>query len=145
VYGGASWDLGLGQGSGGQPVFRPAKAIDQIPQPGKTMVFLEERDSRGDNLGSWLMALSRLADHAGAGWNDAPGLFHEGGNVHNFADGHAIFRRFTEQESIDELGIAPWGQFPPAGSDGAYFSSIYAPGTYAEDTRGGRGSGGRRN
>ncbi len=144
AYGGANWDLGLGQGTGGQLVFRPAKAIDQIPQPGKTMIFLEERDSRRDNLGSWIMVLSRLSSHDGATWADAPGLFHAGGNIHNFADGHAIFRRFTEQESIDGLGTAPWGQFPPAGSDGAYYSSVYAPGTYTEDSRGGGRGGGRR-
>ena len=143
-YGGRNWDLGLGVGTNGKRLFQPVNAIDRFPRPASTLVFLEERDSRGDNLGSWLMNLSPKLDGAGASWFDAPGAFHRDGNAHNFADGHAVYRRFTETDS-KQLATAEWGTYPFGGNDAAYYSTIYDPGMRTGDSRGGRGGRGRRN
>ncbi len=64
-------------------------------RPVETMVFVEESDPRGWNIGTWVI------DVSAKGWVDPFAIFH--GNVSDFAfmDGHAEQRRWVREDVIN--------------------------------------------
>ena len=59
-----------------------ARSIAAVPEPAKTIYFLEEPDPRGYNLGSWVMRLNEYR------WVDPIGYWHDDGSNFSFVDGH---------------------------------------------------------
>ena len=118
----------------------PVRMADQLRKPARTMVFVEELDPRGkENQGSWVMLVNPQDPHGRGGWLDWPGNILLDGNVHSFADGHALFYRF---KGSDTAKIDGFGQ--PAGNglaDVDYYLSIYVPHLSVEAPRGGRAGG----
>lgn len=98
----------------------------QLKGSSRWLVFLEENDLRGSNLGSFIMDLPSRA------WIDPPGNWHGGqlgGCNLAFADGHVRFHRFADRRTariqlID--GTYP-SQPQPDNVDLIEFASIYAP------------------
>jgi prepilin-type N-terminal cleavage/methylation domain-containing protein len=96
--------LGVGQGfawcsySGvrgvngeGQPANMIIKST-QIQHPSDRMLWVEECDGRGDNLGSWWFNPGTPQDNFQTqqpSWEDSPAVFHVNASTFNFADGHA--------------------------------------------------------
>ena len=66
----------------------------QVTAPSETMVFVEEADSRGSNLGTWVINVQP------PGWVDPFAIFH--GQVSSFAfqDGHAENHKWTDPATI---------------------------------------------
>jgi len=120
----------------GIPDARPVRREDELQKPTNTMVFLEEWDPRDefDNLGSWVINLAPRGNPP-SNWIDFPANMIIGGNVHSFADGHAIFYRF---QGSDTMRLSQIGD--PIGNgiaDYNYFRSVYVPHFVPDTTRGG--------
>ncbi len=132
---------------GGSPIWHsgqagdaPVHKFDELRRPSNTLVFVEELDPRSEeNQGSWVLSINPRDPKGRGGWLDWPGHIRLGGNVHSFADGHAIFYRF---QGSDSLRIVSFGQ--PAGNglaDADYFISIYVPHFAAQPGTGSRPGG----
>jgi len=67
-----------------------AYTLSSVPQPSRTIYFLEEPDPRGANLGSWVMRLTSPA------WVDPIGYWHSNGSNFSFVDGHAEYWRWED-------------------------------------------------
>jgi prepilin-type N-terminal cleavage/methylation domain-containing protein/prepilin-type processing-associated H-X9-DG protein len=65
------------------PGTTPYKKISDILRPSEAAVFVEEADSRGYNLGTWV-----LNSAAPVGWVDPFAIFHGNWSTISFADGH---------------------------------------------------------
>jgi prepilin-type N-terminal cleavage/methylation domain-containing protein len=70
------------------------KLIGAIHGPGDKIVFVEESDPRGLNMGSWVMYLKREE------WIDPLTVWHHGRSTLGFADGHAIIRRWLDPRTV---------------------------------------------
>jgi prepilin-type processing-associated H-X9-DG protein len=90
-----------------------ADLYSQIVRPSVKMVFVENTDNRGWNMGSWMMSYSP------PGWVDTIPVFHGRQSAFGFADGHAEFHTWA---SIDSRT----GQ-PTSTADLNYLASIYLP------------------
>lgn len=75
-------------GSGWYPNIAPT--IAAVPEPSRTMYFLEEPDPRGANLGSWVM---RLFEDK---WVDPIGYWHNDGSNFTFVDGHVEYWKWQD-------------------------------------------------
>ena len=60
------------------------------------MLWIEENDPRGENLGSWLMTGGTPPNFTDAGMVDSPAAFHGGSSTYNFADGHVEGRKWRD-------------------------------------------------
>ena len=60
----------------------PYKKISAIKRPSQAMVFVEESDPRGANLGTWVLNTSPI------GWVDTFAVFHSTWSTFAVADGH---------------------------------------------------------
>ena len=74
--------------------------LTQVPQPARTLAFVEEADSRDYNLGTWVI---NADTH---GWVDALAVFHAGASGIGFADGHAEAHRWLEDTTIKAAAAA---------------------------------------
>ena len=79
------------------------KNIIQIRQPSRTMVFLEEFDPRGWNMGSFLLFSS------GDLWIDYPVSWHNRGANVSFADGHVEYFQWADRRTVtvQALDVTP--------------------------------------
>jgi prepilin-type N-terminal cleavage/methylation domain-containing protein/prepilin-type processing-associated H-X9-DG protein len=71
-----------------------ARNIAQIRHTSRTMVFVEEFDRRGYNLGSFLMF------NSGDVWIDYPVSWHNRGGCISFADGHVEYFRWDDPRTV---------------------------------------------
>ena len=74
------------------------KCVDkmgQIVTPADKIVFLENTDDRGWNMGSWLMTYGNSP-----GWGDPLAIFHNDRNTFSFADGHADRRKWMDHRTL---------------------------------------------
>jgi prepilin-type N-terminal cleavage/methylation domain-containing protein len=69
-----------------------ATKITDIRSPGDKIVFVEDIDGRGWNMGSWVIW--------GNGWTDALAIFHIDRGTLGFADGHAEKHRWVDESTI---------------------------------------------
>jgi prepilin-type N-terminal cleavage/methylation domain-containing protein/prepilin-type processing-associated H-X9-DG protein len=79
------------------------RKVSQLTRASQLMLWVEENDSRGDNLGSWIMNLGTATgpSFAGARFNDSPAAFHGSSSTLSFADGHVVTRRWMDKATID--------------------------------------------
>ncbi|MFM7102427.1 MAG: type II secretion system protein [Verrucomicrobiota bacterium] len=90
-----SYSKAEGINGNGWPAVRPYTKETDADRPTDTMLFVEESDPRGWNIGTWVI------DVGTRGWVDPFAIFH--GSVSDFAflDGHAEQRRWVEPRVID--------------------------------------------
>ncbi len=67
----------------------------QIKNAGTKLVFVEDQDDRGWNMGSWVM------NPVGHRWTDSLGLWHVDSGTLAFADGHAEKRKWRDKRTIE--------------------------------------------
>jgi hypothetical protein len=66
----------------------------QILHPAERLLWVEESDTRGDNLNEWAFKYNQ------PDWGDKVANFHCGGSSFNFADGHAENRKWLMDDTI---------------------------------------------
>lgn len=76
----------------------------EIHHPSQTLVFVEEIDPRGYNMGSWVMS------REGTNWIDPLAVWHSRNKgVMSYADGSAIIHTWVNKSTIDLATRAAWG------------------------------------
>ena len=78
--------------AGGPPLMK----LSAIQHTSERVIWVEERDQRGDNIGAWAFFYSATAPS----WGDDIANFHAGGSSFGFADGHAENHRWLEADTI---------------------------------------------
>jgi len=88
--------------------------LGQIASPSMTLTFVEDADSRGWNMGTWV---AQWDVRAGSfSWVDPLALYHGNVGTFAFADGHVESRRWLDP------GIIKAGNMIIRGQDAFYFS-----------------------
>ena len=72
----------------------------ELKRPADLLVWVEECDSRGENIGSWIMNAASPPAFTGASFIDSPAVFHISSSTFGFADGHASVRRWLDAATI---------------------------------------------
>jgi len=72
-----------------------AHKYNQIRNASSKLVFVEDEDNRGWNMGSWVMR------PVGYRWTDSLGLWHVDSGTLAFADGHAEKRKWRDKRTIE--------------------------------------------
>jgi prepilin-type N-terminal cleavage/methylation domain-containing protein len=72
----------------------------QIKRPSRIMLWVEENDPRGENLGSWIMNPASPPTYSGASLIDSPAAFHGTSSTFNFADGHCESHKWLDGPTI---------------------------------------------
>jgi prepilin-type N-terminal cleavage/methylation domain-containing protein/prepilin-type processing-associated H-X9-DG protein len=89
-----------------------------IPNPAQTLLFIEENDPRGYNMGAWKL------DHITPKWVDFCPAWHDTGANMAFADGHVAYRRWVDPRTP----LIKWFYAStPNNPDFQYLLSIYKP------------------
>lgn len=71
----------------------------QVKRPSEKMVFLEEFDPRGYNMGSWaIQEPSNLDNYT---WVDGMGVYHKTTSTFAFADGHMESHKWQDKRTIE--------------------------------------------
>lgn len=90
---------------GGYPDLAVTKRT-QINRPATKVVFLENTDSRGWNMGSWVM------DVMGLSWVDPLVIWHAGGSSLGFADSHVESHKWLSKSTEILFEQQAWGLNP---------------------------------
>jgi prepilin-type N-terminal cleavage/methylation domain-containing protein/prepilin-type processing-associated H-X9-DG protein len=72
----------------------------ELKHPSDMIVWIEECDSRGENIGSWIMTHGSPPAFTAAAFIDSPAVFHLNSSTFSFADGHASTRRWLDAATI---------------------------------------------
>jgi prepilin-type processing-associated H-X9-DG protein len=72
----------------------------EILHPADRMLWIEENDPRGENLGSWIMNGGDPLAFDNASVIDSPAVFHIDSSTFNFADGHVESRKWLDARMI---------------------------------------------
>ena len=72
----------------------------ELRRHSEIMLWVEENDPRGENLGSWIMNPGVPPGFAGATFIDSPAVFHGQSSTFNFADGHSESRKWLDGATI---------------------------------------------
>lgn len=83
--------------------------LDIVPEAARSIVFVEEADSRNYNLGTWVI---NADSH---GWVDPMAVYHLNSSTISFADGHVEPHRWLEKSTLDAAGAAQNGKDTPFG------------------------------
>jgi len=75
----------------------------EVPQPANSFMFIEEADSRGYNIGSWVLETKP------PGWIDVFAIFHGNWSTFGYADGHAAGHKWTDPKTIEAARKAAKG------------------------------------
>jgi hypothetical protein len=82
--------------------------LSAISSPSLTFTFIEDADSRGYNVGAWvvtwIVATGRFI------WEDPPAMYHGNINTFSFADGHAESHKWQDPAIINAGNSAAAGQ-----------------------------------
>ncbi len=99
--------------------------MTEVVSPGSKIVFLENGDSRGWLMGSWLMNYETPSS-----WIDPFAIWHGNQSPLGFADGHAENHKWVEKTTIENATQKTFTASPPADEreDIEYFSHRYVPG-----------------
>jgi prepilin-type processing-associated H-X9-DG protein len=76
---------------------RPYTKLSQVQSPAQTFVFVEDCDSRGMNVGTWVVQWSTAprGDHQNSfTWVDPLPMYHGNVSTFGFLDGHAEHHRW---------------------------------------------------
>jgi prepilin-type N-terminal cleavage/methylation domain-containing protein/prepilin-type processing-associated H-X9-DG protein len=90
---------------GGYPKLAVTKR-SQIERPDTKIVFLENTDSRGWNMGSWVM------DVSGVAWVDPLAIWHGGSSTMGFADSHVEAHKWVSKSTKILFEEQVWGLNP---------------------------------
>ncbi|MGA2865475.1 MAG: prepilin-type N-terminal cleavage/methylation domain-containing protein [Verrucomicrobiota bacterium] len=106
---GGMWQTGDG--------VHPLKKMTEVPEPAKTLVFVEEEDSRNYNEGTWVINVQ--AGGTTAGWVDSLAVCHNNATTLSMADGHIEAHRWMEGSTIRAgadagNGLDTWFYWPLA-------------------------------
>ncbi|MGH7968630.1 MAG: prepilin-type N-terminal cleavage/methylation domain-containing protein [Limisphaerales bacterium] len=93
--------------NGGMWNLPPIIKLSLVPEPARTMVFVEEADSRNFNLGTWAF---NADTH---GWVDSVAIFHNGASSISLADGHIEAHKWLEGTTIKAAAAAQSGSDTP--------------------------------
>ena len=74
---------------------KKAKNYSDIRRPAEKYLFLEDIDTRGYNIGSWIMGFG--PDR----WIDPLAVWHKGRSVMGFADGRAVVHAWEDKSFLD--------------------------------------------
>jgi len=93
----------------------------ELKRPADLLVWVEECDSRGENIGSWIMNAGSPPAFTGSSFIDSPAVFHINSSTFGFADGHASIRRWLDAATIayaasmnpDKYGSRPGANATP--------------------------------
>ena len=101
-----------------------ARTIFEIARPSEKFVFVECIDSRGWNMGSWIMEPEALY------WIDPIAIWHPFSTTLGFADGHSEVHQWQEESTIWMAENQVFYFYPPSDemSDILYMASGYVPG-----------------
>jgi prepilin-type processing-associated H-X9-DG protein len=83
-------------GEAGQFGAVPIDTYDEIKNPGSKVVFLEEMDERGWNMGSWVIDPENWDR-----WVDPMAIWHNDRSTLGFADGHAEKHKWEDKRTIE--------------------------------------------
>lgn len=74
----------------------------QVMHPGERFIWVEGADSRGENVGSWLMVTNGSAafGYSNAEFADSPAAFHTATANFNFCDGHVENHKWLDATTI---------------------------------------------
>lgn len=101
---GFAWDSYSGvQGLNGESNALMLTKSTQIMHPSERMLWVEECDGRGDNLGSWDFNPGTPQDNfqtQSPSWIDSPAAFHINASTFNFADGHSEAHRWLNGSTV---------------------------------------------
>jgi prepilin-type processing-associated H-X9-DG protein len=97
-----------------------ADLYSQIVRPSAKMVYVENTDERGWNMGCWMM---NYPQYSSWGWIDAMVVFHDRKSTIGFADGHAEFHPWQDTMVVSGIERVT----PSLSSDLNYLGSIYLP------------------
>lgn len=100
------------------------KCVDKMSEvisPSDKIVFLENTDNRGWNMGSWIMNYGPPP-----GWIDPMAIFHNDRSNIGFADGHAEKHRWLDGDTIRRAGGT--SDAPSLGRDLDWLANHYVPG-----------------
>ena len=112
-------------GGGWQGAFQPSYTkMAEVSNPADTLVFLEESDPRGYNLGTWVIDVkdpAQPANYTIPRWVDPFAVYHGRASGTAFTDGHVEQHRWEDGAVIDAatksgMGIASF--FWPGGGPG---------------------------
>ena len=104
----------------------------ELSKSSQMMLWVEENDPRGENLGSWIMNAGAPPTFAGSSFIDPVAAFHGNASTFSFADGHAASRKWESKATIDyaksmdqnKFGSAPG--MATAAKDLEFLASGYA-------------------
>lgn len=102
------------------------KCVDkmgEIVTPSDKIVFIENTDDRGWNMGSWMMNYTPPGTPS---WGDPLAIFHNDRSSFAFADGHAEKHKWEDGDTINNAGGS--SSAPSLGRDIAWMSMRYIPG-----------------
>ena len=88
----------------------------QLKHPANLIMFVEENDPRGQNLGAWLFKATRPPFPSSFG--DSPAVFHGSSSTFAWCDGHATARKWIDPATVEYAGSMDVNKFakPPAAS-----------------------------
>jgi prepilin-type N-terminal cleavage/methylation domain-containing protein/prepilin-type processing-associated H-X9-DG protein len=75
--------------------------MTDIVNPASRIVFLENTDDRGYNMGSWMMPISKTP----AKWIDPLAVWHGNRSTFGFADGHAETHAWVDKSTLEMTNI----------------------------------------
>jgi prepilin-type N-terminal cleavage/methylation domain-containing protein/prepilin-type processing-associated H-X9-DG protein len=88
----------------------------QITHPSERMLWVEENDPRGGNLGSWIINQGTPPTFAGASIIDSPAVFHGNASTFSWADGHSSKRKWLDNAVIKYSASMDPGKYGSAPS-----------------------------
>jgi prepilin-type N-terminal cleavage/methylation domain-containing protein len=101
-----------------------------ISSAAMTFIFIEDADSRGYNVGTWVITWN--VGNGSFIWQDPPAMYHGNINTFAFADGHAEAHKWTDGTIITAgtqaaAGVAVMGKWtgPYSGQDYQYVHDHY--------------------
>jgi len=95
-----SYSLAGGLNAGGWGGAIPILKFSEIQDTANTYVFVEEADSRGYNLGAWVL---NPLTHT---WVDPIAIWHNEKSTLSFADGHVDIHKWVEESTIAAAAAA---------------------------------------
>ena len=98
---------GSGVGWAGQKPYRKISSVDSVAE---AAVFVEEADSRGYNLGTWVLDAYLSPAGGSIRWVDPFAVFHGNVSTFSFADGHAESHTWRDPLTIEAAKKSANGQ-----------------------------------
>jgi prepilin-type N-terminal cleavage/methylation domain-containing protein/prepilin-type processing-associated H-X9-DG protein len=105
--------------------------LGQIRNSSMTFLTLEDADSRGYNMGTWVVQWNSGTTPGSFTWVDPVAIYHINANSFSFADGHVEMHKWIDKDIINAGRLAAsgqWGFFfsgPTSGRDYQYIRDRY--------------------